>query len=101
MWVLAGQAEWKTEGAPSWCPFSFDERGVSCDRGQWLPQVEHLPPLHEAQLLDPLPATRRLPPPSRLKAAKVEITLRASGVPQRGQVMGAPDSIIGRSASKR
>ncbi len=69
--------------------------------GQWLPQDEQLPPLQEAQPLDPLLATRRLPPASWLMAAHAEISLRVFGAAQRGQVIGAVAWLMGRSASKR
>jgi len=63
--------------------------------------VAQEPPLQEPQPPELLPATKRLPPPSRLTAAKTETNRRASADAQRGQGMGASDWLIGRSASKR
>jgi hypothetical protein len=59
------------------------------------------PPLHDPHPLGPLLATSRLPPPSRLIAAKVEIVRRALGAAQRGQTIIASDWLIGRNASNR
>jgi len=63
--------------------------------------VAHEPPLQEPQPLVPLLVTSRLPPLSRLTAAKTETKRRAFGVAQRGQGMGASDWLMGRRASKR
>ena len=68
---------------------------------QWLPQLAHWPPAQEPQPLELLLATMRLPPPSREMAAKTEITLRALGVEQRGQSIGASAWLIERIASNR
>lgn len=74
---------------------------MSAGGGQWLPQLAQWPPAQEPQLLELLPATMRLPPPSREMAAKTEMTLRALGAAQRGHAIGASAWLIERIASKR